>query len=205
MHGIDMTEKIIARGAEAIISRVGDKIVKLRVKKGYRHPVIDEKLRKSRTRLEARLLGEARRAGVPVPKVIGIDEKEGRLVMEFVDGTRIKELLDGENAEKLCRTIGKEVGLLHKAGIAHGDLTTSNMIFRAGKIFIIDFGLAKKTRSIEDFAVDLHLLERALTSAHCKIAERCFSAVLEEYTGIMPHSVVGRLKEIEKRGRYKAR
>lgn len=200
-----MSKTIIARGAEAIISREEDKIVKLRVKKGYRHAVIDKNLRKSRTRLEARLLGEARRAGVPVPKVIETDEKEGRLVMEFVDGTRMKELLNEGTAEELCRTIGMEVGLLHKAGIAHGDLTTSNMIFRAGKIFIIDFGLAKKTLSVEDFAVDLHLLELALTSAHCGIAERCFGAVLEEYAKIMPKSVVERLKEIEKRGRYKAR
>lgn len=198
-------EKIIATGAEAIISRVRNTIIKLRVKKGYRHPSIDEKIRKNRTRIEARLLSDARRAGVPAPKVIEIDEKEGRLVMEFVDGTRMKELLNEGNAEELCRTIGMEVGLLHKAGIAHGDLTTSNMILKDGKIYLIDFGLAKKTKSVEDFAVDLHLLERALTSAHCGIAERCFCAVLEEYAKSMPHSVVERLKEIEKRGRYKAR
>lgn len=197
----------IARGAEAVISKVGDTIVKLRVRKGYRLPEIDLKIRKNRTRLEARLLSEARRAGVPVPNVIECDEGAGKLVMEFVDGERVKELFSSGRLsfENVCRTIGKEVGLLHSAGISHGDLTTSNMILKDGKVYIIDFGLAKKTKSVEDFAVDLHLLERALTSAHCDIAEKCFGEVLEEYVKLMPNSVVERLKEIEKRGRYKAR
>lgn len=198
-------EAPIARGAEAVISRVGDTIVKLRVRKGYRLPEIDLKIRKSRTRLEARLLQEARRAGVPVPNVLECDEEAGKLVMEFVDGGRLKELFSSGRGDGLCRTIGKEVGLLHAAGIAHGDLTTSNMILKDGKVYLIDFGLAKKTKSVEDFAVDLHLLERALTSAHCGIAEKCFGEVLKEYLRIMPGSVVERLKEIEKRGRYKAR
>lgn len=203
---VTMMETIIAKGAEAVISRVGDTIVKLRVRKGYRLPEMDLKIRKTRTRLEARLLQEARRAGVPVPNVIECDEGAGKLVMEFVDGERVKELFSSGKAGGVCRTIGKEVGLLHSAGIAHGDLTTSNMILKKdGKIYIIDFGLAKKTKSVEDFAVDLHLLERALTSAHCGIAEKCFSEVLEEYLKIMPNSVVVRLNEIEKRGRYKAR
>ncbi len=199
-------ETIIAKGAEAVISRVGDMtIVKLRVRKGYRLPEMDLRIRKTRTRLEARLLQEARRAGVPVPNVIECDEEAGKLVMEFIDGERVKELFSSGKVGQLCRTIGKEVGLLHAAGIAHGDLTTSNMILKEGKVYIIDFGLAKKTKSVEDFAVDLHLLERALTSAHCDIAEKCFQEVLEEYTKIMPRSVIDRLKEIEKRGRYKAR
>lgn len=198
-------ETIIAKGAEAVISRVGDTIMKLRVRKGYRLPEIDSKIRKSRTRIEARLLQEAKRAGVPVPNVIEVDEEAGKLVMEFVEGTRIKELLDGRKAGEICRLIGKEVGLLHSAGIAHGDLTTSNMILKEGKVYIIDFGLAKKTKSIEDFAVDLHLLERALTSAHCAIAGVCFCEVLDEYTKMMPGRVIERLREIEKRGRYKAR
>lgn len=197
--------QIIAKGAEAVISRVGDTIVKLRVRKGYRLPEMDLRIRKTRTRLEARLLQEARRAGVPVPSVIECDEDAGRLVMEFVDGERVKELFSSGKAGEVCRTIGKEVGLLHSAGIAHGDLTTSNMILRDGKVYIIDFGLAKKTKSVEDFAVDLHLLERALTSAHCHIAEKCFQEVLEEYLKVMPDPVVVRLREIEKRGRYKAR
>lgn len=195
----------IARGAEAVISKVGDTIVKLRVRKGYRLPEIDLRIRKTRTRLEARLLQEARRAGVPVPNVIECDEDSGKLVMEFVNGERVKEFFSSGRIGSVCRTIGKEVGLLHAAGIAHGDLTTSNMILKDGKVYIIDFGLAKKTKSVEDFAVDLHLLERALTSAHCDIAEKCFGEVLEEYVKLMPNSVVERLKEIEKRGRYKAR
>ncbi|MFH0948941.1 MAG: serine/threonine protein kinase, partial [Candidatus Aenigmatarchaeota archaeon] len=59
--------KIIARGAEAVISRDENDIIKERVAKHYRLKEIDERLRSSRTRAESRLLREARRAGVYVP------------------------------------------------------------------------------------------------------------------------------------------
>ena len=50
-----MTEEI-GRGAEAIITKDGDTVIKDRIPKKYRLPQIDEKLRKSRTRREAKVL-----------------------------------------------------------------------------------------------------------------------------------------------------
>ena len=40
--------KFIAQGAEAILIKQGNKLIKERVKKNYRHPILDEKLRKLR-------------------------------------------------------------------------------------------------------------------------------------------------------------
>lgn len=55
---------------------------------------------------------------------------------------------------------------VHEIGIIHGDLTTSNMIMKENKIFLIDFGLSYFKDSAEDRAVDLYVLERAFKSTH---------------------------------------
>ena len=61
---------------------------------------------------------------------------------------------------------------LHDGGLVHGDLTTSNMILRDadGVLVLIDFGLAANATLAEDKAVDLYVLERAITSAHSHYA-----------------------------------
>lgn len=138
--------KIIKRGAEAILFLDDSKLIKERVKKSYRLPQIDEKLRKLRTRKEAKLLSEARRVGIETPKIFSVDENGFKIVMEFIDGERLKEFFNETSDEKrgeIAEELGKEVGLLHKNGIVHGDLTTSNMILKDEKIFFIDFGLGE--------------------------------------------------------------
>ncbi len=119
-------EKIIAQAAEAIIIKQGNKIIKRRIKKGYRLPELDNKLRKLRTRTEARLI---QKAPVPVPKIINIDEKKAEIEMQFIDGKKLSENLDSlSNKEEVMQIIGQETSKLHDANIIHGDLTTSNMI-----------------------------------------------------------------------------
>ena len=68
--------------------------------------------------------------------------------------------------------IGRAVARLHDGGLVHGDLTTSNMILRDGDgvLVLIDFGLAANATLAEDKAVDLYVLERAITSAHSHYA-----------------------------------
>ncbi|MEM2192167.1 MAG: Kae1-associated kinase Bud32 [Candidatus Hadarchaeales archaeon] len=184
-------------------------IVKHRIPKGYRIPEIDLGLRKFRTLLEAKLISDAKRAGVPTPAIYKIDTEEMKLIMEFVEGTQLKKVLEAMPApemKRICREVGRLVARLHKAGIVHGDLTTSNMILtRDGRIVFIDFGLGEYTRSVEERGVDLHLLKRALLSAHFKICEKAFKAVLEGYRaelGEEAEEVIKRAEEIEKRGRY---
>lgn len=66
--------KVLARGAEAILIREGNFLVKDRIKKSYRLSCLDEKLRKQRTKKEAKLLEKASQL-INVPKVIKTDEK----------------------------------------------------------------------------------------------------------------------------------
>ena len=82
---------MIARGAEAILYKEGEVLIKDRIRKGYRIKELDDKLRKKRTRLEANLLREARRI-VSVPQMIG--ESGCTIKMEFISGKRVKEILN---------------------------------------------------------------------------------------------------------------
>ena len=126
-----MSSKIIQKGAEAEIDLIDGKIVKNRIKKSYRISELDEKIRKLRTRSEAKILEKAANI-IPVPKIISSDEKSKKIVMEFIDGEKLSEHLNNFSLEKqreICRKVGENIAKIHDKNIIHGDLTTSNMIY----------------------------------------------------------------------------
>lgn len=200
-----MKEEIIGRGAEAVLIHKDGKLIKDRIKKTYRLPILDEKLRKQRTRKESRLLEKAHKI-ISVPKIIKTDEKE-KIEMEFIEGKKLSESLDSlPNAEEICKTIGEQIAKLHDHDIIHGDLTTSNMIFSSkdDKVYFIDLGLGFESKKIEDKAVDLHLIKQALEARHFINFEKFFNFILEGYKISKHHiAAMSRLKAVEKRGRYK--
>lgn len=197
-------------GAEARLDSaiwLGRSVVfKQRVVKGYRHPVLDRSLQTFRIKNEVRLMLEARRAGIAVPIIYSVDLKENRIVMEEIPGMRVKDALENMSiaeAEEVCRKIGDIAGRLHANDIVHGDLTTSNMLLDGDRIVVIDFSLGSKTSELEDKGVDMHLLEEAFHSAHYRRSE-LYEAVKDSYMKTYPGGadVLGKVKEIEKRGRY---
>lgn len=200
-------KKIIGRGAEAILYLEDGKVVKERIKKGYRHPEIDSRIRKSCTRHENKLLVSAS-SQISVPRVFKFSDSDMKLVMEFVEGDTLRDVLDEMPKHKrleICEQLGKSIALLHDANIIHGDLTTSNFILNEGKLYFIDFGLGFFSTKVEDKAVDLHLLRQALESKHYRHFEESFEAVIEGYrkTSLNANSVLERFIAVEKRGRYK--
>jgi len=199
--------KIIKRGAEAILYLENNHLVKERIKKSYRVSQIDEKLRKFRTRKEARLISRAKRCGVETPNIISVDENNFKIIMDFIDGKRLKEFFnetDDGNRKETAKNLGKSIGLLHKHGIVHGDLTTSNMILKDNKIFFIDFGLGEFSKRIETQAVDLSVLKEAFKSTHFKHLNLLWESFIKGYkqTNDNFNKVLGTLNDIEKRGRY---
>ena len=60
--------------------------------------------------------------------------------MQEIPGKPINDLSDSKIVE-LSKEIGTLVGMLHKNGIMHGDLTTSNFILFQNTVYVIDFGL----------------------------------------------------------------
>ena len=208
------TPVLIKKGAEASLYLAkwhGRKVImKKRLPKKYRLSMLDEQIRTYRTAHEPRLMHEAKKAGVPTPIIFLVDVKKATIIMEFVDGRQVKQLLDEvseSQRRQLCLKIGELIGRLHKHGIIHGDLTTSNMILDTdGKIFFVDFGLGEKTSELEARGVDLHLMRRALESTHFRFAEECFNAVIEGYSKVLGDNVtkkvLDKIGEIERRGRY---
>ena len=200
-------EKIIQQGAEAILIQISSSIlIKRRIKKSYRLPLLDEKIRRARTKKESALLQKASSL-IPLPKVIKTDEKNKEIEMEFIEGKKLSESLDSlPNKDEICIKIGKQIALLHDSGIIHGDLTTSNMLLSSkdALLYFIDFGLGFTSNKIEDKAVDLHLIKQALDAKHFSVSTKCFNSILEGYK-ISPNSsqVLQRLKKVESRGRYK--
>ncbi|MBS7655422.1 Kae1-associated serine/threonine protein kinase [Candidatus Bathyarchaeota archaeon] len=206
--------KLIKKGAEANLYLAKwhgkEVVIKKRIQKRYRVKALDEKLRFYRTIHEAQIMHEAKKAEVATPTIFFVDELEAAIVMEYIKGDRVKELLDfltPKRREVLCMKIGVFIGKLHKKGIIHGDLTTSNMIVVEGeKIFFIDFGLSFYSFEDEDRGSDLLLMKRALSSTHFKFFNKCFKKVVEGYikeVGVKEAlKTLAKVNEIEKRGRY---
>lgn len=205
---------LVRKGAEANLyleEWYGIKVIKkVRIPKSYRLRQIDYEIRRSRTVHEAQIMSDAKRAGVPTPIIYLIDVQRTTLVMEYVEGSRVKEILNqlpSQEREAFCKRIGGLIGQLHGKGIIHGDLTTSNMIMGPNeKIFFIDFGLAEYSAEVEKRGVDLHLMKRALESTHYPHAKECFTSIIAGYanevTSKKAEEVVKRVQEIAQRGRY---
>jgi Kae1-associated kinase Bud32 len=181
------------RGAEAILTPgriIGrDVLVKSRNAKGYRDPKLDAKLRTERTKMEARLLHKAKLAGVPCPTVLEVGEFE--IAMERIDGKR-PGMDDAE-----CVEAGRLLAMLHGADIIHGDYTSANLLLEKGKLIVIDFGLGYISNDIEDKAVDVFTMLRAIGRDGHK------DAFLTGYKGYQKSKqVLARVEEVEKRVRY---
>ena len=200
--------EMIAQGAEAKLFRDGAKIVKDRISKSYRLPEIDERLRATRTRREAKILERLQEAGFPAPLLQSFSDKSMRIEMDFLQGAKLKDVLH-QNPVEFSKEVGMRIGQLHAKDIIHADLTTSNMILTDNgddhKINFIDFGLSFFSNKIEDKAVDLHLFDRALESAHHEIYGQCIDAAILGYKQSYSDagSVLSRLEKVQLRGRNK--
>ena len=134
-------QKPIYQGAEAIIYQEGDLIIKDRIAKSYRLKILDEKIRKQRTKAETKLLEKASLIiNCPLPieegkmmrqETSGVLRKSTKIIMPFIKGKKLSEHLDEmpeKQAEDACIKIGQSIAKLHDNNIIHGDLTTSNII-----------------------------------------------------------------------------
>jgi len=208
---------IIKKGAEAtLVKSILEQfpvVIKYRNNKKYRIKNLDDSIRFQRTIQEARILYRLKKWGIPVPMVYYIDEDNASFTMDYIEGTRLKDILDKFEVNKikqLFKEVGRYMGILHQNDEIHGDLTTSNIIFtKNSDIFFIDFGLGYKSSSIEDKTVDLHLFKRVITSSHEKLYDVIFPAFIEGYKNSytnenkdIAEEIVKRIKKIELRGRY---
>ena len=180
-------ETLLYQGAEAKIVKtiyLGYPVVeKRRINKRYRIQEIDNRLIAARTKEETKLMSAARKQGVCVPIIYDVDLLKGIITMEYLEGSRVKDIYNTFSDEKrkdLCKSIGESIGRLHNGDIIHGDITTSNMILCNDRIHLIDFGLGEINQDVEAKGVDLHVLMEAMESTHSVYAHE-FKHVLEGY------------------------
>lgn len=188
--------EIVYLGGEAEVRILDDIVIKKRRPKRYRVKELDELLRYRRTKSEAKIISQARRAGVPTPIVLDIQEDS--IVMERIKGVPVKECM----SEDISREIGRMVARMHRAGIIHGDITPMNMILSKNRIFFVDFGLAFFDNKVEPMGVDVHVYFESL-KASFENWESLREAFVEGYIdGGGNPEVIERAREIEERGRY---
>ncbi len=206
----------VARGAEASLRRVDwwgfPALLKERDSKGYRPKALDDRLRRERTRTEARLLVDARRLGVRTPLLYDIDLAHHRLVLEELPGPTLRELLEDPalpyaTLANAVRSFGRALGRLHAGGIAHGDLTSSNVLYpegTEGAPAFLDLSMGSRSPGLEELGIDLHLAEEDLKALHAR-AEGLVRAFHEGYSEGNPageKEVRSRAKAIRGRVRY---
>ncbi|MBN2067598.1 MAG: Kae1-associated serine/threonine protein kinase [Candidatus Diapherotrites archaeon] len=198
--------ELIRQGAEAKLFKTkhGEKaaLLKQRVEKDYRCKELDERLRRERTALESNLLRKARGVGVNTPQVYSVDKGKKEILMKFIEGPRLKDVLEKGNLD-LCREIGKAIAIMHGSNIIHGDLTTSNIMLQGEDLFFIDFGLGKSSRKIEDKAVDLLVFKKTFEATHCSLMPKGWEKIIEGYLeGNGEREVTAQMKRVEERVRY---
>lgn len=205
--------RLIYRGAEAdiFLGRWSDRPAVYKVRKAlpYRLAALDEMLRRQRTVHEAEMIHSVKAAGVASPFLYFVSQPDATLVMEFVDGQRLKDAIATaakSEVARLFRLLGGDVARLHSAGLMHGDLTTANVIIREEELVFIDFGLSVHSRRLEDQAVDLRLIKETITGAHSSVAGTATDALFQGYGEVVGARVLKaalrQLREIERRGRY---
>ncbi|MGH9723403.1 MAG: serine/threonine-protein kinase [Bryobacteraceae bacterium] len=110
-------------------------------------------LRKRRLVQEARAASSLHHPNIIVIHDIGRDDGVDFIVMEYVEGTPLDRLIGGRPLP-LAKVlhygiqIAGALAKAHSAGIVHRDLKPSNVIVNEdGLVKLLDFGLAKMTRS----------------------------------------------------------
>lgn len=209
-------------------------VIKHRFSKKYRHPLLDKKLTKERTKRERKMIERIRansaQLGPYMPKV-GWSNEDTILMDELVNSETIFDYLEREpsKSDSVAHLIGRCVAELHNMGIIHGDLTTCNLLLVPRSrtadqvpskkikpdqdlgdthlVVPIDFGLASGSKHPEEKAVDLYVLERALLSTH--FSDSCFfDAILGAYIEHIDNKTCqphGKQKIIERLGEVRSR
>jgi len=206
-------EELIARGAESIILKVErwnqQFVLKWRQSKPYLLSDIDTQLRKVRTTRECKMLSVARSLGVRTPAVYAMDMNDFTILMDYIDGTQLKQLvseLPEDKLENFCNEFGQSIAMLHKGDVVHGDPTTSNVLIDSkSRLWLVDFGLSEMNATVEMKGVDLHLIHRALETTHWDLQELMLDATIKGYSQILRNDsedILSRMKEIRERGRY---
>lgn len=228
---LKLPKNIFKKGAEANIYLthwIDEKAIKKdRISKSYRIKELDEKLRRRRTKNEAKLLTYVKELGVKTPIIYDIDLKNKNIIMEKIESNLLSDILNDSNFQfnssneykskdykpkenniiiSIFEDIGKMIATLHNGNIIHGDLTGSNMFLDVNyKLILIDFGLGKFSDLLEDKITDILAFKKSLETFSYSINKNLFDIFLKGYISKSKdniNKINNKIIEIQKRGRY---
>ena len=155
-------ESFISRGGMAVVYRAQDRRLGRRVALKLLAPELSQD-----ERFRQRFLRESRlAASLDHPNIIPIyeaGEANGLcyIVMRYVEGSDLKELLDREGPLDLGRTssilrhVGAALDTAHARGLVHRDVKPGNILIASGTgredpdhVYLTDFGLTKRSSSL---------------------------------------------------------
>ena len=192
---------ICMKGAEAILKKMRvfsfPAVEKFRPRKKYRAAALDEKIRRERTRREARLLSRAKAAGVICPVVYEVTDFAIR--MKCLEGKMLyREMMKRAIKSGEIASAARILAALHRVDVVHGDFTPANLMNTRDGMAVIDFGLGSISNDDEDKGTDVVLMKKALGRRG-----EAFAAAYARAGG--KASIVKMARQIESRARYMER
>jgi serine/threonine protein kinase len=111
--------------------------------------VADDPSRRQRFELEARAVAALNHPNIVAIHDVGAENGVFYIVSELVDGESLRGAKLGlRKVLDVAAQIASGLAAAHAAGITHRDLKPDNILLnRAGRVKILDFGLAKMTRT----------------------------------------------------------
>ncbi len=164
------------KGAESRISieqYLGMSVIsKFRPHKSYRIPELDREIRKSRMKNEVTIASRLHEYQVNSPVPFLVDLEGMTIKMQQVGKETLRTaLLRNKNDVQIIKELAKLVGRMHAAGISHGDLTTSNVMYSPQHLYLIDGSMGNSVAEIKDMGQDIFLLKESFHSMHSDIPD----------------------------------
>lgn len=145
----------IGRGAMGVVYKAFDPNLERHVAIKFMSPdtELDEE-RRARFLIEARSAARLITPNIVAVHEMGEDKNRPYIVMEYVDGRDLKEIIDArifisfEKKLKIVRQICRGLDYAHNNHVIHRDVKPSNVLLRTdGEAKIMDFGLARLASS----------------------------------------------------------
>lgn len=145
-------------GAEILFARGGQAEI-LYADPLFRRPCLEKRYFNGRKdtvfwQAEIDAMCDLRAAGVQVPELLATDSSDCSMVMQRIEGRTLHNLMeyghiwDCAHASRLLDRLCDQVGLAHRAGWLHLDLSPDNVVVDSGEnVWLIDFALAQRTGS----------------------------------------------------------
>ena len=147
----------IGRGSMGTVYRASDPLIERTVAvKTVQLAKLDDGSLEPRMRFlrEAKAAGRLSHPGIVAVFDVGELEDAAFIVMEFVEGRSLKEVLESGNrvslatAAEIVRQAADALAAAHRSGVIHRDIKPGNvMLTRAGTVKITDFGIARIDQS----------------------------------------------------------